>query len=156
MVSKRSSGEARSPWVFAANVRPKAYGGPAPTGTSSKRATRAAGRGLDQPCDAHETVTGRKRETALIKCTQYFLSVQNRRRVLMGYGELPVIDIDVDPLDRVARTFKRTLDLSLSSIVFLLATIPLLLLVGALKIDSRGPIFYMQPRIGRNGRKFLR
>jgi lipopolysaccharide/colanic/teichoic acid biosynthesis glycosyltransferase len=25
----------------------------------------------------------------------------------------------------------------------------------AIKADSRGPIFYMQPRIGHNGRKFL-
>jgi exopolysaccharide biosynthesis polyprenyl glycosylphosphotransferase len=74
---------------------------------------------------------------------------------LMGYGELPVIDVDVDPLDRVARTFKRTLDLSLSSILFVLCAIPLSLLVLALKVDSRGPVFYRQPRIGRNGRKFL-
>lgn len=49
---------------------------------------------------------------------------------------------------------KRTLD-----IVFTLLVAPLVLLVGSvvalcIKIDSRGPVFYRQTRIGRNGVEF--
>ena len=73
---------------------------------------------------------------------------------LMGYAELPVIDVDVDPLDRVERTFKRVVDLSLSSAVLVLGIIPALVLVSLIKLDSRGPVFYKQARLGRNGRRF--
>ena len=74
---------------------------------------------------------------------------------LLGYGELPVIDVDVDPLDRVERMFKRTLDLCVASVLLVLGSVFGLLLVLAIKLDSRGPIFYMQERVGKNGRHFL-
>ncbi len=74
---------------------------------------------------------------------------------LMGYAELPVIDVDVDPLDRVERAFKRTLDIIVSSTVLLLGLLPALAMVLAIKLDSPGPVFYKQARIGKNGRRFL-
>ncbi len=74
---------------------------------------------------------------------------------LMGYAELPVIDVDVDPLDRVERTFKRALDLAISTTVMIVGIIPALMLVLAIKLDSPGPIFYKQERLGRNGRRFF-
>lgn len=42
------------------------------------------------------------------------------------------------------------------SFFLLLALSPLLLLVMiAIKLDSRGPIFYRQERVGQDGRRFL-
>ena len=58
---------------------------------------------------------------------------------LLGYGELPVIDVDVDPLNRVERVFKRGLDIGVSSVLLVLGFIPGLLLLVAIKLDSRGP-----------------
>ena len=78
-----------------------------------------------------------------------------RSAELMGYGELPVIDVDVDPLDRVERVFKRALDLGVSSMLLFLGLIPALLLAAVIKLDSPGPVFYKQARLGRNGRRFL-
>src|SRR5664279_2605014 len=63
---------------------------------------------------------------------------------LLGYGELPVIDVDVDPLDRVERTCKRILDLCAASVLLVLGSVFGLLLTLAIKLDSRGPIFYLQ------------
>ncbi len=74
---------------------------------------------------------------------------------LLGYGELPVIDIDVDPLNRVERDFKRAQDVGVSTFLLVLAAIPCLLILAAIKLDSRGPLFYKQPRVGKNGRRFL-
>ncbi len=74
---------------------------------------------------------------------------------LLGYGELPVIDVDVDPLNRVERVFKRGLDIGVSSVLLVLGAIPGLLLLAAIKLDSRGPVFFKQPRVGKNGRRFL-
>jgi exopolysaccharide biosynthesis polyprenyl glycosylphosphotransferase len=48
----------------------------------------------------------------------------------------------------------RSLDI-LASLALLLLTLPLLLLVAmAIKLDSRGPIFYRQERVGQHHRKF--
>jgi exopolysaccharide biosynthesis polyprenyl glycosylphosphotransferase len=74
---------------------------------------------------------------------------------LLGYGELPVIDVDVDPLNQVERAFKRALDVGVSSVLLVLGCIPCLVLLAAIKLDSRGPVFYKQPRVGKNGRRFL-
>jgi exopolysaccharide biosynthesis polyprenyl glycosylphosphotransferase len=74
---------------------------------------------------------------------------------LLGYGELPVIDVDVDPLNRVERAFKRGLDLGVSSVLLVLGCLPCLTLVAAIKLDSSGPVFFKQPRVGKNGRHFL-
>lgn len=52
--------------------------------------------------------------------------------------------------------FKRCFDIFFSSLVILLVMswlVPLLAL--AIKIDSRGPVFFRQKRIGRNGRSFM-
>jgi putative colanic acid biosynthesis UDP-glucose lipid carrier transferase len=51
--------------------------------------------------------------------------------------------------------FKRTFDILFSSVVILLVLtwlIPLISLI--IKIDSRGPVFFRQKRIGRNGKSF--
>ena len=74
---------------------------------------------------------------------------------LLGYGELPVIDVDVDPLDRAQRTCKRALDITVSSLLLLAGAPVALFFVLAIKLDSPGPVFYMQERIGKNGRRFL-
>jgi polysaccharide biosynthesis protein PslA len=59
------------------------------------------------------------------------------------------------PLDLSRRAAKRILDLVLTvpGLVFLA---PLLIAVAiAVKLDSRGPVFFLQPRVGRGNRIFL-
>jgi len=59
------------------------------------------------------------------------------------------------PLDLSRRAAKRVLDLLLTipGLVFLA---PLLIVVAAaIKLDSRGPVFFLQPRVGRGNRIFL-
>ncbi|WP_294393226.1 sugar transferase [uncultured Sphingomonas sp.] len=59
------------------------------------------------------------------------------------------------PLDLSRRAAKRALDLSLT-IPGLIFLAPLLIVVAiAIKFDSRGPIFFLQPRVGRGNRIFL-
>ena len=56
--------------------------------------------------------------------------------------------------DRVTDISKRILDLG-SAFIGLVILSPLLLLVTiAIKLDSRGPVFFRQTRIGRNGTPF--
>jgi sugar transferase (PEP-CTERM system associated) len=55
---------------------------------------------------------------------------------------------------RITRFVKRTLDLSLSMIGFLLAAPLMAITALAIRLDSPGPILYHQERVGENGRIF--
>jgi exopolysaccharide biosynthesis polyprenyl glycosylphosphotransferase len=88
-------------------------------------------------------------------------------RAISGYyGELttnaPVDYLGIFPVSSLHRSrprviglfCKRVVDTMLSLIALILAT-PLMLLVAlAIKIESRGPVFYVSDRIGKRGRVF--
>lgn len=77
-----------------------------------------------------------------------------RAAELLGYEEIPIIDVKVDPLDRVARIFKRGMDVCLSFVALILM-IPVHLVVSlATLIDSGRPVVLKQERVGQNGRHF--
>lgn len=55
---------------------------------------------------------------------------------------------------RVAFAFKRVLDLILAVVGLILLAPFLLLVAAAIKLDSRGPVFYGQKRVGKDGEVF--
>jgi len=64
------------------------------------------------------------------------------------------VTVAVPTASTVYRWVKRTLDVTIS-LVLLLVTVPLWLLVAMLvRTTSPGPVFFRQPRVGRNGRSF--
>jgi len=68
-------------------------------------------------------------------------------------GPLPVVEL-IDFSREGSFFFKRAFDLTLTFLA-LIISFPLLLLIAlAIKIDSRGPIFYTQTRIGKKGKSF--
>jgi exopolysaccharide biosynthesis polyprenyl glycosylphosphotransferase len=70
-------------------------------------------------------------------------------------GALPMITLFRSPLSSVARVIKRTSDLIISAVATLLL-LPLWLVIAVLiKLDSHGPVFYKQERVGMDGRIFL-
>ena len=70
-------------------------------------------------------------------------------------GVLPMIRLFREPLSSSARIVKRTFDLVTSAVAILLL-LPLWLFIALLiKLDSKGPVFYTQERVGMDGRLFL-
>jgi len=68
---------------------------------------------------------------------------------------LPMIRLFREPLSNGTRLVKRSCDLIISAAAIALL-FPLWLLVAILiKLDSKGPIFYTQERVGMDGRLFL-
>jgi len=68
--------------------------------------------------------------------------------VAARYGESP------ESVDIAYRVSKRTLDIAVALTVGIL-TLPLVLLAGlAVRLDSRGAVFFRQQRVGRNGHPF--
>jgi len=77
-----------------------------------------------------------------------------RATELLGFEELPVIDVNVDALDSMARFWKRAMDLCVAAGAFLLL-LPLQLGIAAAIVAESGlPVIYQQERVGKNGRRF--
>ena len=78
-----------------------------------------------------------------------------RKTEIDQIGVLPMIRLFREPLSSGARILKRTSDLVIAALATALL-LPLWLLIALLiKLDSRGPVFYSQERVGMDGRLFL-
>ena len=69
-------------------------------------------------------------------------------------GQFPTIPLHRRDLPIAAFLFKRALDVTGAALALLLGWPFMLLLIAALKLDSKGPVFYRSQRIGRKGRAF--
>ena len=78
-----------------------------------------------------------------------------RKTEIDQIGVLPMIRLFREPLSSGARILKRTFDLVVATLAIVLL-LPLWLLIALLiKLDSKGPVFYTQERVGMDGRLFL-
>lgn len=78
-----------------------------------------------------------------------------RKTYVEQLGSVPMVRLFEEPLSGAARLFKRSIDILVSMLV-LLVTAPLWLVIGlAIKLGSRGPVFYRQERVGMDGHVFL-
>ncbi|MEZ4388501.1 MAG: undecaprenyl-phosphate glucose phosphotransferase [Candidatus Krumholzibacteriia bacterium] len=73
---------------------------------------------------------------------------------LRELGGIPFISVREVSLSGADRIVKRTFDLVLSALALLALAPGLLALAAAVKLTSRGPVFYRQDRVGRDGREF--
>jgi len=69
------------------------------------------------------------------------------------YG-IPIIDVMPEIMTYSAKLTKRLIDITLSSMILLFLSPLLIITVLLIKITSRGPVFYVQQRVGRNGKLF--
>ena len=78
-----------------------------------------------------------------------------RKTEIDQIGVMPMIRLFREPLSSGSRLLKRTFDILISSLAVTLL-FPLWLVIAVLiKLDSKGPIFYTQERVGMDGRLFL-
>lgn len=75
-------------------------------------------------------------------------------RALDQVGGLPLLSIGIPHLTRSSKIAKRALDVAISATMILLL-LPLIALIAiAIKVESRGPVFFRQPRVGRGRNEF--
>ncbi|MCD6195002.1 sugar transferase [bacterium] len=68
-----------------------------------------------------------------------------------SYGGVPLLSVKKTPLEGWGRIIKRIFDMLVSAVLLLVLS-PLFLLVAlAIKLDSKGPVFFLQTRMGRDG-----
>lgn len=67
---------------------------------------------------------------------------------------LPVVNLTVTPMEGANRIIKALEDRILSFLILMLISPLMLAIAIAVKLTSRGPVFYRQERVGWNGRSF--
>jgi exopolysaccharide biosynthesis polyprenyl glycosylphosphotransferase len=75
-------------------------------------------------------------------------------RAIDEIGGMPLLSIDVPAFSAPSRFSKRTLDIIGASVLLVMLAPVLALISIAVKLDSRGPVLFVQPRSGRGGRFF--
>jgi exopolysaccharide biosynthesis polyprenyl glycosylphosphotransferase len=75
-------------------------------------------------------------------------------RSIEQIGGMPLLSIDAPTFSAPSRVSKRTLDLVGASLALLVLSPLLLAIAIAIKLDSRGPVLFMQLRSGRGGKFF--
>lgn len=96
-----------------------------------------------------------RRQRVEFRITPSFFNCLPQKTGIDQIGALPMILLFREPLSDFARIVKRTSDILIASLAFALLA-PLCALIALLiKIDSRGPVFYKQERVGMDGRVFL-
>jgi Undecaprenyl-phosphate glucose phosphotransferase len=76
------------------------------------------------------------------------------RRPLLMLGDVPVMTLFERPISGMDAVVKRAEDLVISLIALALFGPLMLLIALVIKLDSRGPVFFRQPREGFNNRPF--
>jgi exopolysaccharide biosynthesis polyprenyl glycosylphosphotransferase len=69
-------------------------------------------------------------------------------------GQFPTIPLHCGHVPEVGLLIKRVIDILFSTVALILLSPVLLAVAIAVKLDSRGPIFYSSERIGKKGRVF--
>ena len=83
-----------------------------------------------------------------------YFSLALYRASAEDFGGMPMINLRDPALNDVQRMVKRLFDLTISSIVAIFAFPFFLSVALAVKLDSKGSVFFHQERIGENGRTF--
>jgi exopolysaccharide biosynthesis polyprenyl glycosylphosphotransferase len=78
-----------------------------------------------------------------------------RKTEIDQIGVMPMIRLFREPLPNGARILKRTFDLIVSALAVALLLPVWLLIALFIKLDSKGPVFFTQERVGMDGRLFL-
>jgi exopolysaccharide biosynthesis polyprenyl glycosylphosphotransferase len=76
------------------------------------------------------------------------------RATIEDFGGIPLIGLRDPAIDGYNRTIKRAFDLVIATLGLLLVWPIMLLVAVAIKLDSPGPVFFKQPRVGENARVF--
>ncbi|MBN1842104.1 MAG: sugar transferase, partial [Deltaproteobacteria bacterium] len=89
-----------------------------------------------------------------IRCLCHLFNTKRSVLTATTLGGFPVLEITSKPREDIRFILKRSLDIVLGSVLLLL-TLPVMAVTAiAIKLTSRGPVLFIQPRVGYNKRIF--
>lgn len=109
---------------------------------------------LEQLAELKVIMAALSRETVDVRVVPDFFEHMTLCGGIEEFAGLPIINLQATPLGGWSLVAKRTFDIVAGGFAMLLA-LPVMLLVGlAVKLTSRGPLFYLQERVGMDGERF--
>ncbi len=84
----------------------------------------------------------------------FFKTKKARKEISLFHNEIPILTFHTKSLDAQQLLIKRSLDILGALLGLVLAAVLLPLIALAIKLDTRGPVFFGQNRIGESGRTF--
>jgi len=94
------------------------------------------------------------REMVDVKVVPDLLQVIALRARLEDLDGIPVINVNDVPLQGINSAVKRAIDVAISALALVALAVPLGLVALAVKLTSRGLVFYRQERMGLDGKSF--
>jgi len=83
-----------------------------------------------------------------------YFSLTLHRASIEDFAGIPMLDLRAPALTEYQRIIKRTFDLVFSSLALLISLPVMGIIALAIRLDSRGAVFFQQKRVGENGRLF--
>jgi exopolysaccharide biosynthesis polyprenyl glycosylphosphotransferase len=93
------------------------------------------------------------REVGLKIIPDLYDIVSGQARISSIYG-FPLIEVNPVIMMPWEEAMKRFIDILVSAAILVIGLPLWILVAAAVKLDSAGPVFYLQERVGRNGRRF--
>ena len=81
-------------------------------------------------------------------------SLEIHKSDISYFGNIPLIHYEPSPAGAFSLVFKRFFDIGVSTLALVVLSPIMLLTALAIKLDSAGPVFFRQRRVGLNGRIF--
>ncbi len=94
------------------------------------------------------------REMVDVKVVPDLLQVIALRARLEDLDGIPVINVNDVPLQGINSAVKRAIDVAISALALVALAVPLGLVALAVRLTSRGSVFYRQERMGLDGKSF--
>jgi Undecaprenyl-phosphate glucose phosphotransferase len=94
------------------------------------------------------------REMVDVKVVPDLLQVIALRARLEDLDGIPVINVNDVPLQGINSAVKRAIDVGISALALAALAVPLGLVALAVRLTSRGSVFYRQERMGLDGKSF--
>lgn len=95
-----------------------------------------------------------KKTNAQVRITSSLFDVIHQNVYSETYYDIPVTSLRNSRESRIRFFTKRILDISVALFGIIFLSIPILLIIGIIKLTSYGPVLYSQERVGRDGKKF--
>lgn len=95
-----------------------------------------------------------KQTKAVVKVASELYGIVPDKVWIEQYAEIPVIAVMENHKNVAFMLYKRVVDVTLSLIGLILLAIPFLVIAVLIKLTSKGPVFFKQIRIGKDGKPF--
>ena len=79
---------------------------------------------------------------------------EKKKEYDLGSGKYKIEKLETIPRKIIYRIIKRLFDFIVSFICIIICIIPMIIISVLIKIDSKGPVFYKQERLGKNKKPF--